>query len=114
MNDCLFCKISRDEIPANKVFENENILAFRDIQPQAPTHILIIPRQHIATTNDLTTDNQNLIAEMLLVAKDLAQSEGLSENGYRLVFNCNKDGGQAVYHIHLHLLGGRKMSWPPG
>ena len=114
MSDCLFCKISRDEIPANKVFENENILAFRDIQPQAPTHILIIPRQHIATTNDLTTDNQNLIAEMLLVAKDLAQSEGLSDNGYRLVFNCNKDGGQAVYHIHLHLLGGRKMSWPPG
>ena len=114
MSDCLFCKIIAGDIPSAKVFENDHIVAFRDIQPQAPTHILIIPRKHIPTTNDLTIADQSLIGEMVTVAKDIASSEGLSEAGYRLVFNCNKDGGQAVYHIHLHLLGGRKLKWPPG
>ncbi len=114
MNDCLFCKIAAGDIPSQTVFENEHIIAFRDVAPQAPTHILIIPRKHIATINDMTADDRMLVGEMVAVAKEIARAEGLSDNGYRLVFNCNKDAGQAVFHIHLHLLGGRKMGWPPG
>ena len=114
MSECLFCKIVAGEIPATVVFENERIVAFQDIQPQAPTHILIIPRKHIPTINDLTQGDQSLIGEMTSIAKDIAKQEGLDKPGYRLVFNCNKDAGQAVYHIHLHLLGGRKFGWPPG
>lgn len=114
MNDCLFCKIAAGNIPAKIVFENENILAFRDIDPKAPTHILIIPKKHIPTLNELAEADRGLIGEITFTAKELAKQEGIENTGYRTVFNCNRDGGQAVYHIHLHLLGGRKMTWPPG
>lgn len=112
MNDCLFCKMATGEIAPDIVYENDNILAFNDINPQAPVHILIIPKKHIATLNDL--DDPALAGELLLVATKLAKQEGLAENGYRTIFNCNVDGGQEVFHLHLHLLGGRKMRWPPG
>jgi histidine triad (HIT) family protein len=114
MEDCLFCKIINKEIPSDIVFEDENILAFKDIDPQAPVHILIIPKEHITTTNDLEENHKELIGEIHLVAKNLAKEFGISADGYRTVLNCNKSGGQAVYHIHLHLLGGRQMKWPPG
>lgn len=112
--DCLFCKIARGEITANVLFEDNNIIAFRDIKPQAPTHLLVIPKCHIATINDIKNDDASLIGSMILCAKKLAHNEGLSEQGYRLVFNVNSGGGQEVYHIHLHVLGGRQMTWPPG
>ncbi|HIA23407.1 MAG TPA: histidine triad nucleotide-binding protein [Candidatus Marinimicrobia bacterium] len=114
MDDCLFCKIVAGDIPADKVFENNNIYAFRDIDPKAPTHILIIPKEHISTTNDLDESHKTLVGEIMLTAKEIAGQEGIADSGYRTVFNCNQDGGQAVYHIHLHLLGGRHMNWPPG
>lgn len=112
--NCLFCKIAKGELPAHVVFEDDSIMAFRDINPQAPTHLLIIPKQHIATINQVSDDDELLMGKLILAAKKLAQSEGLSEAGYRLVFNVNSGGGQEVYHIHLHLLGGRQMTWPPG
>lgn len=112
--DCLFCRIARKEIPAKLAFESDTVLAFDDINPQAPVHTLIIPKQHIATINDLTTTEQSLIGDLFLTAKQLAAEAGIAENGYRTVFNCNTGGGQEVYHIHLHLLGGRQMTWPPG
>lgn len=114
MDDCLFCKIVNKEIPADIVFENDRILAFKDIDPQAPIHLLIIPKLHISTLNDLKHDQQKLIGEILLTAKNLANEFQINDDGYRTVFNCNEKGGQAVYHIHLHLLGGRQMKWPPG
>lgn len=114
MEGCLFCRIVNKEIPADIVFENDKLLAFRDIDPQAPVHILIIPKEHITTTNDLNNNNKELIGELVLTAKSLATKYNIAEDGYRMVFNCNKSGGQAVYHIHLHLLGGRQMKWPPG
>jgi histidine triad (HIT) family protein len=112
MADCLFCKMVAGDIKPDVVFEDDNVLAFRDISPQAPIHILIVPKRHLATLNDL--DDDQLAGQLLLTAVKLAQQEGLAEDGYRTVFNCNKHGGQAVYHLHLHLLGGRQMSWPPG
>jgi len=112
--ECIFCKIAHGEMDADEVFRNEEIVAFRDIAPQAPVHVLIIPKRHIATVNDITPDDRDLIGNMFLVAKEIARREGLHERGYRLLFNCNREGGQAVYHIHLHLLGGRQMLWPPG
>ncbi|MFJ1268402.1 histidine triad nucleotide-binding protein [Legionella lytica] len=112
--DCLFCKIAGGAIPATVVYEDEELMAFRDLHPQAPTHVLIIPKQHIATINDATDENQALLGKMILRAKQLAQAEGFSDSGYRLVFNVNPHGGQTVFHIHLHLLGGRSMTWPPG
>ncbi len=112
MNDCLFCKMVAGDIKPDVVFEDESVLAFRDINPQAPVHILIIPKVHITTLNDL--DNTLLAGHLLKTAVSLAKQEGLSEDGYRTVFNCNKKGGQEVYHVHLHLLGGRQMVWPPG
>ena len=114
MNDCLFCKIISNEIPSDCVFENENMYAFRDINPQAPVHILIIPKTHISTLNDVGDNHKLLVGEILLISTMLAEKEGISDGGYRTVFNCNKNGGQEVYHIHLHLLGGRRMTWPPG
>jgi len=114
MDDCLFCKIVAGDIPADTVYENDQVFAFRDIDPKAPTHILIIPKEHIATTNDLAEAHKTLVGEMLLAEKEIAGQEGIADSGYRTVFNCNGDGGQAVYHIHLHLLGGRQMTWPPG
>jgi len=114
MSDDLFERIVRREIPADIVFENEDILAFRDVNPQAPVHVLIIPKRRIATLNDLQPDDADLVGRLVLTARQLAANEGLAEDGYRLVFNCNENGGQSVYHIHLHLLGGRSMRWPPG
>ncbi len=114
MSDCLFCKIAEGEIPTELILEQENIVAFRDINPQAPTHILIIPRKHISTLNDLKADDAELIGELILAAKELAEKEGIAESGYRTGFNCNADAGQTVWHVHLHLMGGRKFNWPPG
>ena len=111
---CLFCRIVRKEIPSAIVYESDEIIAFRDINPQAPTHILIVPREHIATTNDLTEGHAALVGKLVLTARALAAREGIAEGGYRMVFNCNRNAGQAVFHIHLHLLGGRVFSWPPG
>ena len=111
-NDCLFCRILRKEIPAKIVAENEHCVAFRDINPQAPVHMLVIPREHIASLNE-TTDAA-MIGQLHLMAAQLAKSEGLAERGYRTVINTNAEAGQTVFHIHLHLLGGRRMKWPPG
>ena len=114
MSDDLFLKIINREIPADIIYETEDVLAFRDINPQAPLHALIIPKRHIATINDLESGHSELIGKLFLAAKEIAESEGVADNGYRVVMNCNQDGGQAVYHIHLHILGGRQMGWPPG
>ena len=114
MSDCLFCKIVNGEIPTNFVYEDENVVAFRDIKPQAPTHILIIPREHIGTLNDINQSHKELLGAIQLTASYLAKEEGIYEEGYRTVFNCNRDAGQTVFHIHLHLLGGRSLDWPPG
>lgn len=114
MTDCLFCKMVSGEIEPDKVYEDEDVLAFRDIDPQAPTHVLVIPRQHVATLNDLDPDSVGLVGKMVLAAAEVAKQEGIAEAGYRTVLNCNAQGGQSVFHIHLHLLGGRRMRWPPG
>ena len=114
MTDCLFCKIAAGEIAAELVFKNDSVVAFRDINPQAPTHILVIPRKHIATINDIAPDDCSLVGELYLVAAELARKEGFADEGYRVVMNCNEGAGQTVFHIHLHLLGGRPLSWPPG
>jgi histidine triad (HIT) family protein len=114
MAETIFSKIIRKEIPADIVYEDDLVLAFRDIAPQAPTHILVIPKEEIATTNDIDEAHEQLIGHMVRVAAGIAKSEGIAESGYRLAINCNADGGQAVYHIHIHLLGGRRMAWPPG
>lgn len=114
MSDCLFCKMVAGEIKPDVVYENEFVLAFRDLNPQAPVHILIIPKKHITSIDDIADEDCALMGEIMLAAKHIAQIEGLSESGYRTVFNCKQDGGQEVYHIHLHLMGGRQMQWPPG
>jgi histidine triad (HIT) family protein len=112
--DCLFCKITDGSIPADIVYENDDVVAFRDINPQAPTHILLIPRRHVSTINDLGPGDQEQVGELFLAARAVALNEGLAEDGYRVVMNCNRGAGQTVFHIHLHLLGGRPMTWPPG
>ncbi|MBK1690764.1 histidine triad nucleotide-binding protein [Ectothiorhodospira mobilis] len=114
MTDCIFCRIAQGEIPADSVYEDDGILAFRDLNPQAPVHILVIPKRHIATLNDLSDADTALIGRMHQVAAQLARQEGIAEDGYRTVINCNPAGGQSVYHLHLHLLGGRQMAWPAG
>ncbi len=114
MNDCLFCKIISRDIPADVVYEDNDILAFRDINPQAPVHILIIPKKHIDKIADISEEDAILTGKLILAANRIAEQEGISKGGYRLVFNNGKDGGQEVYHIHLHLLGGRSLQWPPG
>lgn len=114
MSDDLFLKIIERKIPADIVYETDDILAFRDISPQAPTHLLIIPKEPIRTINDIEQGHAELVGKLFLAAAELAQREGIAEEGYRVVMNCNRAGGQAVYHIHLHLLGGRQMGWPPG
>ncbi|MCX6537418.1 MAG: histidine triad nucleotide-binding protein [Acidobacteria bacterium] len=111
---CLFCRVVSGEIPAKKIYEDDALVAFHDINPQAPVHFLIVPRKHIATLNDVTPDDEPLIGMMLTRAAALARELGLAERGYRAVFNCNSEAGQTVFHIHLHLLGGRPMLWPPG
>lgn len=112
--ETLFSKIAAREIPADIVYEDSTVVAFRDINPQAPVHIVIIPRQHIRKVSDLTEETAPLISQMTLVANRLAREEGIAESGYRLVLNCGGDAGQSIWHIHLHLLGGRAMGWPPG
>lgn len=112
--DCLFCKIVTGEIPADIVYEDEQVIAFNDINPQAPHHVLIIPRKHIATINDLTDEDTELVGHIFHVAKRIAADLGVAEDGYRCVFNVNSGGGQEVYHIHLHLIAGRALAWPPG
>jgi histidine triad (HIT) family protein len=114
MSDCLFCKFVSGEIKPDTVYEDEEVLAFRDISPQAPVHILIIPKRHIATLNDLEPEDEALIGKLFLTAEKVAKAEGIDEKGYRTVINCNKDAGQSVFHIHMHLMGGRYMDWPPG
>lgn len=114
MTDCLFCKIAAGDIPADIVYESDTALAFRDINPQAPTHVLIIPRTHVSTINDIDEQHEALVGNLFRAAKEIAASEGLSDDGYRVVMNCNQAAGQTVFHIHLHLLGGRNLSWPPG
>lgn len=115
MSETIFSKIIKKEIPADIVFESDAILAFRDINPQAPTHILIIPKRNISTVRELkSAEHSSLIGEMIDTANKLAKDEGIFEDGFRLVFNCGDKGGQEVYHLHLHLLGGRQMKWPPG
>jgi histidine triad (HIT) family protein len=112
--DCLFCRISEGKIPAKLVFSNDEILAFRDISPQAPTHILVIPRKHITSVLDLDAADEALAGRLLRTAASIAKAEKIADSGFRLVVNCNKDGGQTVMHLHVHLVGGRPMVWPPG
>jgi histidine triad (HIT) family protein len=113
-SECLFCKIAAGEIKADVILDTDDVVAFRDINPHAPTHVLIIPRQHISTINDLDTSNLDLVGQLYLAAKGIAVAEGIADSGYRVVMNCNAAAGQTVFHIHLHLLGGRNLSWPPG
>ncbi len=112
--ETIFLRIIRREIPAEIEYEDDEIIAIKDINPQAPVHILIIPKKHIRTLNDLSEEDIPLIGKMTFVAKQLAEQKGIADSGYRLVWNCNRDAGQTVFHIHLHLLGGRVFSWPPG
>jgi histidine triad (HIT) family protein len=114
MSDCLFCNIVNNKINASITYQDETVIAFKDINPKAPHHILIIPRKHIATINDISEQDTALIGKLVQTAKKIAQQLNIADNGYRLVFNCNQDGGQEVYHIHLHLLGGCQLHWPPG
>jgi histidine triad (HIT) family protein len=114
MPDCLFCRLAAGEIPASILFEDDRLVAFKDITPQAPTHILVIPRRHISTLNDLGPGDDGLVGEMTRRAAAIAREQGLADRGYRVLFNCNADAGQTVFHIHMHLLGGRRLGWPPG
>ena len=114
MTDCLFCKMVSGDIAPDKVYEDNDVLAFNDINPVAPLHVLVIPKKHIATLNDTEDADMQLLGKLNRVATGLANKAGFAEEGYRVVMNCNKAAGQAVYHIHLHLLAGRQMSWPPG
>jgi histidine triad (HIT) family protein len=113
-SNCLFCRIARHELPATIVHEDEGLIAFRDINPKAPTHILVIPRQHIASLNELEPAHRGVLGDMHLLAGALAQAEGIAEDGWRVVVNCGAAAGQTVWHIHMHLLGGRDLGWPPG
>ena len=111
---CLFCRIAAGEIPATKVFEDDAIVAFEDLHPQAPMHVLVVPRAHISTVNDLATGHDALVGAMVRRAAAIAAERGYGASGFRTVFNCNADAGQTVFHIHLHVLGGRPLAWPPG
>jgi histidine triad (HIT) family protein len=111
---CLFCRLVQRELPVDVVRETEDLLAFNDVNPQAPRHVLVIPKAHIATTNDLVAEEAALVGRMVLLARDIAEDHEFAEAGYRLVLNCNRHAGQSVWHIHLHLLGGRFLTWPPG
>ena len=113
-DDCLFCKMVAREIKPDTVYEDDEILAFRDIHPQAPVHVLIIPKKHIATLNDTGDGDSALMGRLLLVAKKIAEETEVAEPGYRIVISCNRGGGQSVFHLHAHLMGGRRMKWPPG
>ncbi len=114
MEDCIFCKIIAGEVETDLVYEDEKVIAFKDINQQAPVHLLIVPRKHIPSLNDLSEDDYSLVAYIHKIAGKLAKEFGIAEDGFRIVVNCNDDGGQTVYHIHFHLLGGRELQWPPG
>ena len=114
MSDCIFCRIIAGEIPSTQVYQDEQVTAFRDINPVSPTHVLIIPNQHIASINDLTNEDEQVMGRLFIVAKEIAKKEGVAESGYRLIINTGPNGGQEVFHIHLHLLGGQRMSYPMG
>lgn len=112
--DCLFCKIARKEIPSTEVYSDEEFYAFRDINPVAPVHVLLIPRRHIPRITDASQEDVILLGKMLLVANEIAKKEGIAEPGFRYVMSCNKQGGQLIFHVHLHIIGGRDLGWPPG
>lgn len=114
MQDCIFCKMAAGEIKPDIVYETDSVLAFRDVNPVAPVHVLAIPKRHIATLDDLSDDDTLIAGELMIAATEIARQEGLAAEGYRVVMNCGTQGGQTVFHIHLHLLGGRAMTWPPG
>ncbi len=114
MTDCLFCKMVSGEIQPDVVLETDEVLAFRDINPQAPVHVLVVPKRHIATINDLEPQDAALVGKLYLAAAEVARSEQIDQRGYRTVMNCNRDAGQTVFHLHLHVLGGRSLAWPPG
>ena len=114
MADCLFCKIAAGDIPASIVYQDDRLIALEDINPQAPMHVLVVPRRHLATLNDLAEGDDQLVGEMIRRAAAIAREHGHADRGYRTVFNCNAGAGQTVFHIHLHVLGGRSFSWPPG
>lgn len=114
MEDCIFCKIINKEIPAELVFEDEHIVAFNDINPQAPIHILLIPKEHYVSLNEIPEDKKSILSHILLKARQIALEKGVDKSGYRIVLNTARDSGQEVFHIHFHLLGGRRMHWPPG
>jgi len=111
---CLFCRIARGEIPATIVHEDDEVVAFRDVNPQAPTHVLVIPREHLSSAADLAADHAELLAAMFVAANRVAAADGVADTGYRLVVNVGRDAGQSVDHLHLHVLGGRRLAWPPG
>ncbi len=114
MPECLFCKIAAGELDTELIYEDEQVVAFNDLNPQAPIHVLVIPKKHIATLNELEPEDAALVGSLYLAAKTLARQKGVDDSGYRTLMNCNADGGQTVFHLHLHLLGGRRMGWPPG
>lgn len=114
MSDCIFCKIANGEIPTNAVYENELAFAFRDLEPQAPTHVLVVPKRHIANFGELTQEDGELMLALTDAIQAVVRLEGLAENGYRIVANTGDDGGQSVHHLHFHVLGGRSLKWPPG
>jgi len=112
--DCLFCKIAAGDVPAALVHQDEHLIAFKDINPQAPMHVLVVPRRHVSSLNELAETDDQLLGEMIRRAAAIAREHGHADRGYRTVFNCNADAGQTVFHIHLHVLGGRPLEWPPG
>ena len=112
--DCLFCKIVAGEIPADIIYESDDAIAFRDINPMAPTHVLVIPRKHISTINDIAIEDEARVGKLFTAAREIAAADGVAEDGYRVAMNCNEAAGQSVFHIHLHVMGGRQFDWPPG
>jgi histidine triad (HIT) family protein len=114
MDDCLFCRIIEGKVPGAIVYKDERVVAFKDVNPQAPMHLLVVPRRHIASLNDLSVEDDDLVGEITRRGAALAKEHGHAEGGYRLVFNCNANAGQTVFHVHLHVLAGRRMTWPPG
>jgi histidine triad (HIT) family protein len=114
MSDCIFCKIARGEIKSEIVYDDGSIIGFKDIQPQAPSHVVVIPKKHIPTMNDVAESDSKTLAALLQACARIAMKEGFADNGYRIVINCNRDGGQLILHLHAHLLAGREMGWPPG
>lgn len=114
MSDCIFCKIARGEVPSDIIYEDDKIIAFNDLNPQAPIHFLVIPKEHISSMNEIDENNVSIISHIFLVINKIAKEKGIDEKGYRIVNNCGEFGGQTVEHLHFHILGGRKMLWPPG